>query len=537
MLKHPVVIGLLALTAAALPGCGKRAAEPSAFIVSIGITEPLSLLPGDTDDASGQQVLNALFTPLVEWDAQQQPRELAAESITSTDGRVWTIKLRAGWTFHNGEPVTADSYINAWNAGAWGPNAGDANHLYRKIAGYDAMNPHDAKQAPAAKKLTGLVKKDDLTFEVTLAQPYINFKSMLGHNAFLPLPTAAFADVANNVIVPAYGEAPIGQGPFRMQGTWQHDQVIRTERYAGYTGPRQPRIDGVDFRIYQQLATQYQDLLAGQLDIMPQLPVEQLASAARELGGRYGTSGSPMVQFLIFPVHDTRYGSAAIRRAISMAINREEIALKLYEGTRKPHDAFVPPVAGYRPGACGETCRFEPARAKALFDAAGGAQAVGGRIEFSYAVDGGQQPLTDAVCNQLRAVLTVPCVGIAHAKFSDLVMKAQQRQPVGIFRLGYSFNYPAIEDFIEALFASNAPFNLSGFSNAELDRLLAAGERAASPAAAIPFFQQAEDVLLRELPAIPLFHQLSPYAWSPRVAHVGFNVQGRVQLLELVPAP
>ena len=49
----------------------------------------------------------------------------AAESITSTDQKVWMIKLKPGWTFHNGEPVSVGSYINAWRHGAYGPNAGE----------------------------------------------------------------------------------------------------------------------------------------------------------------------------------------------------------------------------------------------------------------------------------------------------------------------------------------------------------------------------------------------------------------------------
>src|SRR5262249_23257603 len=154
------------------------------------------------------------------------PVEAAAESITTTDHKVWTIKIRDGWTFHNGEKVTSDSYINAWNAGAYGPNAQLANQYFDKIAGYDELNPKDGTSTPKAKKLSGLVKKDDLTFEVTLKAPYVNFKSMLGYNSFYPAPNAAFENIAENKLAASYEQAPIGQGPFKMKGVWQHDQAI-----------------------------------------------------------------------------------------------------------------------------------------------------------------------------------------------------------------------------------------------------------------------------------------------------------------------
>src|SRR5690606_34490203 len=154
------------LTAAVLASaCGGGRSGPidgDALVVSIGIGEPKSLIPSSTTESNGSDVLHALFTPLVDYDDGFRPVELAAESITSDDNRVWTIRLQPGWTFHNGEPVTADSYINAWNAGAWGPNAHDGNYFFEKILGYDDLNPRDARAEPKAKKLAGLRKVDDL---------------------------------------------------------------------------------------------------------------------------------------------------------------------------------------------------------------------------------------------------------------------------------------------------------------------------------------------------------------------------------------
>ena len=129
---------------------------------------------------------------------------------------------------------------------------------------------------------------------------------MLGYTAFFPLPMAAFSDLANNVIDGRYQEAPIGQGPFKMKGTWQHDQLIETERNDDYAGPVKPKIAGVAFKIYQQQTTQYQDLLAGQLDIVPRMPIENIGSARADLGDRYQQSPASTIQFLAFPTFDRR---------------------------------------------------------------------------------------------------------------------------------------------------------------------------------------------------------------------------------------
>jgi peptide/nickel transport system substrate-binding protein/oligopeptide transport system substrate-binding protein len=522
-------------------GCGGGTTDTGdRSVISIGIGEPKFLVPSSTTETEGAQVLHALFTPLVEYDAGFRPVEVAAESISTSDNRVWTITLKPDWTFHNGERVTADSYINAWNAGAWGPNAHDGNYFFDKIAGYPDLNPTDAKVAPTARKLSGLVKKDDLTFEVTLRDPYVNFKSMLGYTAFFPLPSVAFEDVATNTISPKYQEAPIGQGPFMMQGVWQHDQVIETVRYEAYKGPRTPVIDGVTYKIYQSQPTQYQDLLAGQLDIVKRLPIEAMASARSDLGDRFAQTPSSAIQILAFPTFDRHYRDVRIRRAISMAIDREEITRTIFLDTQTPLRSFVSPVVpGYRENTCGAACEFNPSAARALFESAGGRAAVGGRIQITYNNDGGHKPWIDATCNQLKRNLGVDCVGNPEAKFADMLTKAERKEPLGAFRMGWVFDYPAMENYLGPLYTTRGSSNYYGYSNPEFDRLVAQGDRAATPEEATRFYQQAEDLLARDLPVLPLRYLPNTYGFSTRVRNVRLDPFEHPDLyvIEVIPTP
>jgi oligopeptide transport system substrate-binding protein len=526
MTKQPCTTGLLAVAMTlmlASCGGGKPAAgnTTESLVASYGSSEPKSLIPSNGNEEYSSTILQALFSPLVEWDDKMQPQEMAAESITSTDNKVWTIKLRAGWTFHNGQPVTADDYINAWNAGAWGPNATDANYFFSKIEGYDALNPADAKKAPSAKKMTGLVKKDDLTFEVTLHDPYVNFKSMLGYTPFYPLPRVAFSDVDNNQIDPQFQEAPIGQGPFKMKGVWQHDQLIEVERFADYQGDHKPKIAGVQFKIYQTLTTQYQDLLAGQLDIVPQLPTENLASARTDLGDRFKQSMGSTIQILAFPTFDKHFAKVEIRKAISMALDRDAIVKTIFADAQVSLRSFVAPfLPGFRENTCGEACEYNPKKAKEMFDAAGGAAAVGGRIEFAYNVDGGHKPWIDAACNQIHANLGVECVGNPVPKFADLLRKARAKEPLGLFRMGWIADYPVLENYLGPLYSTTGSSNYYGYSNPEFDKLIVAGDRAATPEEALKLYQQAEDILTRDLPVLPMRYMQNTFGISPRVANV-----------------
>ena len=110
-----LAMGLVAAACGSDDGAGTAAGgEGGRF--SVYICEPEHLVPQNTNEVCGAEVLNALFTPLVEYDpetAAQTFEGAMGESITSDDQTVWTIKLRRGWTFHNGEPVTAQSFVDA----------------------------------------------------------------------------------------------------------------------------------------------------------------------------------------------------------------------------------------------------------------------------------------------------------------------------------------------------------------------------------------------------------------------------------------
>ncbi|MFD6564414.1 ABC transporter substrate-binding protein [Micromonospora profundi] len=494
--------------------------------VSIQISEPKHLVPTNTTETSGAQVLAGLFSPLIDYDAQNKPYEVAAESVTSSDNKVWTIKLKDGYTFHNGEKVTSEDYINAWNYGAYAPNGQDSNYFFEKIAGYADMQG----DKPKAKELSGLKKVDDLTFQVTLSEPYIDFKTTLGYTAFFPLPDAAFS--APGVIKDSYEQAPIGQGPFKMKGSWQHDSKIEVERYDAYPGEK-PKVKNVEFRIYQQLTAAYADVLADNLDVLPTIPTESLSTAPSDLGDRYQSSPMSSFQFLAFPTFDKDYSNPDVRKAISMAIDRDEITKSVFKGSQAPARSFVSPVLpGYRDNTTGAAGEFNPTEAKKLYQAAGGPS----KIVISYNGDGGHKDWVDATVNQLKANLGVDAVGSAEPKFADLLTKVEDKQPVGAFRMGWVMDYPTMENYLGPLYSTNGSSNYYGYSNPEFDRLLKEGAAAKTQDEAIAKYQQAEDILAKEMPVIPLRFGENVFGHSSKVKNVEMDLFQRVDLVKIEAA-
>jgi ABC-type oligopeptide transport system substrate-binding subunit len=521
-------------------GCSSSNPTPgggeSTYVVSFSLGEPQFLLPTNVNESSGNQVLSALFAPLVDFDDKAKPYEVAADSITTTDNKVWTIKLKAGWTFHNGEPVTSDSFINAWNYGAYGPNGQNNNYFFEQIEGYAALNPADPDGSgpakppvPATQTLSGLKKVDDTTFTVTLSEPFSEWKAVMGYSAFYPLPAGAFS--SPGVINESYQQAPIGNGPFKMKGTWQHDSKIEVERWDGYQGTK-PKIGGVTFKIYQDLDAAYADLQADNLDVLNTIPTSQLANAAGDLGDRFQHSPASTFQFVAFPTYDPQFAKADVRRAISMAINRDEIIDRVFKNSQTSADAFVSPVvAGYRKGACGEACTYNPTKAKQLYTAAGGPAS----LKLSYNADGGHKEWVDATCNQIKASLGVECVGAPEPKFADLLTKLRAKQAVGFFRLGWSMDYPSMQNYLGPLY-STAVRRTTTATAIPSSTSWSRTARRAHAEEAIKKYQQAEDILVRDMPVIPLRFGQNNYGHSTKVTNVVFDLFSRVDFNKIEAA-
>ena len=516
-------------------GGGSDEAEGSENTVVLGIAEPKHLIPANTTESGGSQVLSSLFYPLVNFNEQKQPVEAAAESITSDDNKVWTIKLKPGFTFSNDEPVTSDSYINAWNNGAYGPNGNDGSYFFERIAGYADLQSKDPDgedgpqkaPEPKAKTMTGLQKVDDTTFTVTLSAPFAGWKSVLAYTVFYPLPNAAFS--SPGVLNEAFEQTPIGNGPFKVVGKWEHDQQIVVTKAAGFKGPA-PKVEGITWKIYQDQQAQYADLVAGNLDVQTLIPIESLGSAAGDLGDRLKKSPSSDFAFVGFPTFQKEFSNPDVRRALSMAINRKEMTDQIFLQSQTPATSFVSPVvAGYRENTCGKWCEYNPAEAKALYTKAQGPK----EIKITYNADGGHKAWVDAMCNQIKASLAVNCTGQGEPKFADLLTKVDAEQPVGLIRLGWIMDYPLMENYLGPLYSTTGGSNYYGYSNTAFDSLLKEGSEAATPEAAIKKWQEAEDILVKDMPVLPLRFGQNTFGFSERVTNVEVDLFKKVNIYKI----
>ena len=514
--KWVAIAAVVALGATACGGGGDDDSSGSKGngVVSVEIGEPQnSLIPTNTYETEGGQVINALFTGLTKLDASNKVVNAMAQSIETTDNKVWTIKLKPGYTFHNGEKVTAQSYIDAWNYGANQTNAQQTNALFNHIAGWSDLNPGEGKK-PSTDKMSGLKAVDDNTLQVTLTDSFSAFPTQLSFTSFVPLPQAFFKDPK------AFGEAPIGNGPFKMSGKFKHNEAINVVKYDKYPDASKIEVKGVDFKIYSNIDTAYKDLVAGNLDSLLTIPTSGLPTYHKDLDGRYIDEADSAVGYIGFPIkYNKAFQDADLRKAISMSIDRKTIASKIFLGARTPADDYISPIIdGYRKGACGEACTLNPTEAKALYKKSGGLP--GNTLEIGYNADGGHKEWVEAVANQIQQNLGIKVTAKPFEQFQTILNDLDAKKYQGAFRMGWSMDYPDMEDYLRPIFSKDAitsGSNYAGYVNEDFEKLLVEGDKAPTHEDAIKKYQEADDVLLKDMPYIPVYFYTMNAGFSDKI--------------------
>lgn len=532
MRSAKAVLGAVLLTLAGVTGCSPAATTPPGMF-SFYLGEPQKpLVPGNTTESEGAKVIDAVWTPLVTFDTESRTvtYDGAAQSVTSDDNIRWTITLKPGWTFHDGTPVTAQSYVNAWNYTALSTNAQGASYFFSNVVGYDALQGDDAGGTPTATTLAGLRAVDPLTIEVTLSEPFAIYPLTLGYSAFNPLPEAFYADPEK------FGKTPIGNGPFKADGEWVRGRGITLSRYDDYVGKDKAKSRGVVLRVYTELSTGYTDVLAGNLDVLQGLPPDAYASAPDIFGDRYLRRPSPTITSLGFPLYDKRYADVRVRRALSMAIDRQAITNAIFLGTREPADSFSPPtVVGYQQGACGRWCEYHPDEAKQLLAEAGFDTSV--PVDLWFNAGAAHDGWMTAVGNMFRKIgLSYRLRG--NLQFNEFLSKRDAKEMDGPFRMAWVMDYPSVENFLAPQYATAAMApagsNTVFYSNKAFDDALAAGDRAPTIEAAGTAYGKAEQILVNDLPATPLFCGVDQTVWTKRVSGISYSILGTVILEDVV---
>lgn len=519
-LKKSLAVTTAAALALSLAACSSDSSSDSSSsssgseggdnYVLVNGTEPQNpLVPGNTNEVGGGRIVDSIFSGLVYYDVDGSPVNDVAESIELEGDKTYRITIKDGQTFTDGTPVTAESFVNAWNYNV--ANNTLSAYFFESILGYEE----------GVESMEGLQVVDDTTFTVELTQPESDFPLRLGYSAFFPLPDSALEDMA------AFGENPVGNGPYKLL-EWNHNQDATIVPNEDYDGGRAAQNDGIKFVFYPTFDSAYADLLSDNLDVLDTIPDSAFSTFEDELSGRSINQASAVFQSFTIPErleHFSGEEGVLRRQAISLAINRDEITQTIFEGTRTPATDFTSPViAGHSDSLTGaDVLTYDPDRAKDLWAQADAISPWSGEFTISYNADGGHQAWVDATANSIRNTLGIDALGNPYPDFKSLRDDVTNRTINGAFRTGWQADYPSLGNFLGPLYGTGAGSNDGDYSNPDFDAKLAEAANAADVDASTPLYNEAQEILLQDLPAIPTWYSNAVGGYSTNVDNVEFQ--------------
>ena len=510
----------IAAAAMILAGCsagGGQTDPDTAPPVRIAGSDPENMIPGNSYAFYLQQLMFDTLTEINQDTGEVE--NLVAAEVASDDQTVWHVTLHDTWTFHDGTPVTAQSFADAWNATAYQPNAWGNNFYFANFVGYEDLNPADGGE-PASDALSGVEVVSDTELTITLQRPDGLFPYTLANPALAPLPEVAFDDFD------AYNTAPIGNGAFQIDGTYQPEAPYNLVAYEDYAGEA-PTVQALEFVPYTDYSTAFNDLLAGNLDTVYPVPAQRLSEMEQNLDGQYERSTIPNLNYFSIPTWDDRFEDERVRQAISMAIDRDAIAESILQGAGEPAYSLAPESAvGGRTNIC-DACVYDPEAARALLDEAGG-------FDGQLVLHGSQYTFEDqilqAVANQLSQNLGIDATFSLNDDAWQLFKDQQLDGPALSYWGAY---YPHVQGLVQPITTTYGLGNANGVSNETIDALVAEGDTLVGDEA-IALYQQAEDIALDEMWNIPLYFGIYTAAWGDTLQSVPTGPNGYGDLGQIV---
>ena len=485
--------------------------------------DPVTMDPAMSRDSLSHQYITQIFSGLVRIDENLRIQPDLAETWSVEGGRVYTFQLREGVTFHDGTPITAEDFKYSIE------RATDPELLSPTASTYlgDIVGVVD-KLEGRASTVRGVEVLSERTLRITIDAPKAYFLAKLTY------PTAAVVDRRT---VEAGGldwwmADPNGSGPFKLL-TWERGEVLVLDRHQSYL----PKPSSLEFAVFRILAGVPMRMYeAGTVDV------------AQAFGSDIGRALDPDNEFLeeltIYPqlnvfylgfkASEPPFDDPKVRRAFTMALDREQMREGVFEDRVELAQGILPPgLPGYDPGL--EAIPFDPVGALRLIEESsyGSAEALP-PIVYTTPGLGALAPDVAFVVDSWRRHLGVEVE--VRQLVPDLYFYQLEQEVDNLFDMGWVADYPDPENFLDILFHSQNHVNNPGrYANPEVDRLLEEARTEQDVARRMALYNQAERLIISDAAAIPLTHGrdyllVKPYVRGFVLTSTGLPVLTGVEL-------
>ncbi|PIM85480.1 ABC transporter substrate-binding protein [Raoultella planticola] len=508
-----LALGLLCTTAtifAAQVPPGTVLAEKQELVRNNG-SEPASLDPHKVESDVEFNIISDLFEGLVSVSPAGEIEPRLAEKWENKDNTVWTFHLRPGVTWSDGTAITAQDIVWSWQRLVSPLTASPYSSYPGNMHIANAQEIAEGKKAP---ETLGVKAVDDATLEVTLTQPNAALLAMLAHPSLVPI---------DKVLVNRFGEQwtkpehIVTSGPYKLSA-WVVNERIVAERNPRYWDNEHTVINKVTWLPIHSEAADVNRYKAGEIDIVYTVPINQFAQLKKTMGDQLNVSPQLATYYYEFNTTRPPFNDPRVRLALNMALDKDIIAEKvLGQGQRPAWLISQPDIGGVKlqnPDYASWPRDKRIAEAKKLLSEAGYSDSHPLVFNLLYNTSESHQRVAIAASSMWKKNLGV------EAKLQNqewkTMLDTMHTHNFDAVRYAWIADYDDAATFLNN-FRTGDSENTSQYSNPAYDAALKNAAKASDGVARGKYYQQAEDLLAKDVPAVPVYHYVRTHLVKPWV--------------------
>lgn len=469
-------------------------------------SEPDSLNIHLAEGLNSHNILRDLYEGLMTLDELGQPIYGASKSHSVKDN-VWTFKLKVNAKWSDGSLLIADDFVRAWKK-AINPNtAAPYAFLLNNI-----KNAEKIMQSKLEVDQLGVKALDNHTLEIQLLQEDSAFLEKLSLPVFFPLP----------ITLPEKHEI-ISNGPYLLTD-WNIQEKITLKKNPHYSEKENIYFDKVVYWVTENQSSELKRFRAGELDITESIPDSQISWIKDNLKSELRISPYLGSFFLGLNVSDKYLQNLNLRKALSLAINREILTEKVLKTGQQPAYHIIPRNLLGQSISVSQNTNEERIKLAKDFLKKSSINIHDFKIEILYNNSENQRKVAIAIAAMWRQTLGIRAK-LLNQEWKVFVQsrKSKDRQA---FRSGWIADFADALSFLE-LFTTNSRFNFYHYQNKNYDKIVESISKESELQCKNLLIEQAENILLQDMPVIPLYYYVSRHLVSQDLMGYSNNVADR----------
>ncbi|MGD9744179.1 MAG: peptide ABC transporter substrate-binding protein [Dongiaceae bacterium] len=509
---RPLALGLAALLLSAT-------AVPAEMVLHRGNgTEPETLDPHKSTGVTENAIENDLFEGLVTFSADGRNIPGVATSWDiSDDGKVYTFHLRPDAKWSNGDALTAEDFVYSFRRAVDPKTASDYAPILAPI-----VNAEAAIAGEADPTTLGVKAVDPETLEITLNASTPYFIGLLSHNIAFPVHKATVEKFGDQWTRPGN---MVSNGAFTM-ADWVPQSQVTVVKNPLFHDAANVKLDKIVFYPTEDLQEELKRYRAGELDITYDVPSEQVKWLEENMASEFHNTPYLGTYYYVINLTKAPLGDqASLRRALSLALDREIMTEKITQAGEIPAYSWVPPnIEGYQQQFLDFKDMSKEERlaeaAKLLAEAGYGPQNPL-KVELLYNTSENHKKIAVAAAAMWKPL------GIDLALTNQewkVYLDTRDNKNFQIARAAWIGDFADPINFLDMFLSNAGERNDAGYSNPKYDELLKQAAVTAEPAARMTLLEEAEKLFLADNALIPIYHYTTQHMLSPKLAGWEFNI-------------